>query len=171
MNKILFFALAIFAFSVHSNAQVIKTQIDGDFEGWEGETIFKMMNGQIWQQSSYAYMYHYAYSPEVIIYKTSSGYVMKVKDVEETINIVQINTSNSSNTNSQVIETQIDGDFEGWEGETIFKMMNGQIWQQSSYAYMYHHAYSPEVIIYETSRGYMMKVDGVEETINVIKLN
>ena len=29
-----------------------------------------------------------------------------------------------------VIETYIDGDFEGWEGETIWKMDNGQIWQQ-----------------------------------------
>ena len=170
MKKILFLALAIITVSVNLNAQVIETQIDGEFEGWEGETIFKMMNGQIWQQSSYAYMYSYAYSPEVIIYETSSGYVMKVDGVEETINVVQINANNSSNTISRVIETQIDGEFEGWEGETIFKMMNGQIWQQSSYAYMYSYAYSPEVIIYETSSGYVMKVDGVEETINVIKL-
>ena len=29
-----------------------------------------------------------------------------------------------------VIESKIDGEFEGWEGDTIFKMMNGQIWQQ-----------------------------------------
>jgi hypothetical protein len=33
-----------------------------------------------------------------------------------------------------VIETQISGEFKGWDGETIFKMMNGQIWQQSTYA-------------------------------------
>lgn len=75
------------------------------------------------------------------------------------------------NSSAQVIETQIDGDFEGWEGETIFEIMNGQIWQQSSYAYIYHCAYSPEVIIYNTSSGYVMKVEGVDETISVIKLN
>lgn len=97
MKRILFLTIAIVAFNFHLNAQVIETRIDGDFEGWEGETIFKMMNGQIWQQTSYAYMYHYAYSPEVIIYKTSSGYVMKVDDVEETINVVQINSTNSHN--------------------------------------------------------------------------
>ena len=90
MKKILFLALAIITVSVNLNAQVIETQIDGEFEGWEGETIFKMMNGQIWQQSSYAYMYSYAYSPEVIIYKTSSGYVMKVDGVEETINVIKL---------------------------------------------------------------------------------
>ena len=34
-----------------------------------------------------------------------------------------------------VIESQIDGEFEGWEGETVFVLTNGQIWQQSSYDY------------------------------------
>jgi len=49
-------------------------------------------------------------------------------------------------------------------------MMNGQIWQQSSYAYLYHYSYSPQVIIYKSSGGYIMKVDGVAETINVVNL-
>ena len=49
-----------------------------------------MTNGQIWQQSSYSYMYHYAYMPNVIIYDTSSGYVLKVEDVEETIYVTQL---------------------------------------------------------------------------------
>lgn len=149
---------------------VIETQIDGDFEGWEGETIFKLMNGQIWQQSSYDYTYHYAYSPEVLIYEFKGSWIMRVEDLDETIEVIQINTNNSSSLNNSVIETQIDGEFEGWEGETIFKMMNGQIWQQSSYAYLYHYAYSPQVIIYKSSGGYIMKVDGVAETINVVKL-
>jgi len=149
---------------------VTETQIDGEFEGWKGETIFKLMNGQIWQQSSYAYTYNYAYSPGVLIYEFKGSWIMRVEDLVETIEVIQINSNNSSSSNNSVIETQIDGDFEGWEGETIFKMMNGEIWQQSSYAYLYHYAYSPQVIIYKSSSGYVMKVDGVEETINVVKL-
>ena len=47
---------------------VIESQIDGEFEGWEGDTMFKLVNGQIWQQSSYAYTYSYAYMPDVMIY-------------------------------------------------------------------------------------------------------
>ena len=69
---------------------VIKSQIDGEFEGWEGETIFKLMNGQIWQQTSYDYTYHYAYMPEVEIYETTNGYILKVEDVDETIEVVRI---------------------------------------------------------------------------------
>jgi len=61
----------------------IETQIDGDFEGWEDETIYKLRNGQIWQQASYHYHYHYAYAPEVTIYSTSAGCVMRVSDDDD----------------------------------------------------------------------------------------
>lgn len=30
---------------------------------------------------------------------------------------------------TNIIETFIDGDFNGWEGNTIVKLQNGQIWQ------------------------------------------
>ena len=70
--------------------QVIETNIDGEFEGWDGETIFKMMNGSIWQQSSYAYTYHYAYMPDVIIYRKGGSYYMKVEDVDDEIQVRQI---------------------------------------------------------------------------------
>jgi hypothetical protein len=70
--------------------QVIETNIDGEFGGWEGETIFKMMNGSIWQQSSYAYTYHYAYMPNVIIYLKAGSYYMKVEGVDDEIQVRQI---------------------------------------------------------------------------------
>jgi hypothetical protein len=73
-----------------ASPQVIETCIEGDFEGWDGETIFKLCNGQIWQQSEYAYTYHYAYRPSVTIYRTASGYRMKVEDVAETIVVQRI---------------------------------------------------------------------------------
>lgn len=57
----------------------IETQIDGDFEGWEGETIYKLRNGQIWKQASY----HYAYAPEVTIYSTAGGCAMRVSDDDD----------------------------------------------------------------------------------------
>jgi hypothetical protein len=71
-------------------ANTIETQIDSDFEGWSGDTIFKLANGQIWQQSSYAYTYHYAYRPHVIIYKSGSGYRMKVDEMEDAIAVKRL---------------------------------------------------------------------------------
>ena len=66
-----------------------------------------------------------------------------------------------------IIESHINGTFQGWDGDTIFELRNGQVWQQASYSYAYHYAYSPEVFIYSTSGGYKMIVNGVSETIYV----
>jgi hypothetical protein len=63
----------------------IESAINGEFKGWDGETIFKLSNGQIWQQAEYDYMYSYSYSPDVTIYSTQSGCSMKVEDEDETI--------------------------------------------------------------------------------------
>jgi len=69
----------------------IEAQIDGAFHGWDGETIYKLRNGQIWQQASYHYHYHYAYAPEVIIYPSGGGCFMLVKgDDDEPIPVGRI---------------------------------------------------------------------------------
>ena len=41
--------------------KVVESRIDGEFTGWTGSTIFRLRNGQIWQQNKYDYYYHYAY--------------------------------------------------------------------------------------------------------------
>jgi hypothetical protein len=69
-----------------------------------------------------------------------------------------------------VIETEIDGDFEGWEGETVVKLMNGQIWQQTEYHYEYHYAFDPQVMIYQSGGQWKMKVDGTDEAVGVQRL-
>ena len=68
----------------------IESTISGEFEGWDGETIFKLDNGQIWQQAEYDYMYSYQYRPDVTIYQTSGGCLMKVEDENETILVRQV---------------------------------------------------------------------------------
>ena len=55
---------------------VIKATIVNDFNGWSGDTIFELDNGQIWKQSEYDYDYNYSYRPDAIIY--SNGYDYKI---------------------------------------------------------------------------------------------
>jgi len=68
------------------------------------------------------------------------------------------------------IESAITGDVEGWDGETIFKLDNGQIWQQAEYDYTYFYEYHPDVTIYQTSAGCRMKVEGEDETVVVMRI-
>ena len=78
-------AARVAAPAVAPTGDVIESQINGAFSGWDGDTIVKLMNGQIWQQSEYHYEYHYAYMPEVLIYSSGGGYKMKVEDLDEAV--------------------------------------------------------------------------------------
>jgi hypothetical protein len=84
MRTVLFITLASLLLIVPPQAQrVYEGQIDGDFNGWEDETIYKLMDGHIIQQSTYHYHYHYAYSPRVIIYKSHGAYKIHVEDDDD----------------------------------------------------------------------------------------
>ncbi|PKQ61195.1 hypothetical protein [Labilibaculum manganireducens] len=65
---------------------VIETRINGEFTGWEGETVVKLINGEIWLQQDYQIDYKYLFSPEILIYKSSSGvFKMKIEGVEKSV--------------------------------------------------------------------------------------
>jgi hypothetical protein len=65
---------------------------------------------------------------------------------------------------SAAIETAINGEFNGWNGATVYKMQDGSIWQQSVYHYHYHYAFDPNVLIYPSgSGGCRIKVDGDDD--------
>ena len=113
--------------------------------------------------------------PEAVILRDGRYFKLIIDGFDEPLVCIQLvepgrKTSSSSSSASDVIHSYIDGDFEGWEGETIFQLDNGQIWQQSSYAYMYHYAYHPEVMIFNAGGTWKMKVEDVDEMIEVMRL-
>ncbi|WP_226035409.1 hypothetical protein [Aquibacillus saliphilus] len=142
-------------------SNIIESQIDGTFYGWSGDTLFKLTNGQYWVQSNYAYNYHYAYRPHVQIIEKVNRYYLEVEGMNNSIEVRKL---------FSVIESVVTNDFNGWDGETIFELQNGQVWQQASYAYNYHYAYIPQIIIYESGGGYKLHVEGVTETLPVRRI-
>ena len=56
----------------------IVTRISGDFTGWDGRTIFKLENGQIWQQRAGGKYRYQANRPEVTLKRGNFGYYMKI---------------------------------------------------------------------------------------------
>jgi hypothetical protein len=67
-----------------------------------------------------------------------------------------------------VLRTQIEGDFEGWDGDTVFVLANGNVLKQMTYQYTYHYAYRPEVIVIDWGGALFLLVDGVEQTVGVV---
>ncbi|WP_283705697.1 hypothetical protein [Clostridium perfringens] len=139
---------------------VLSSIIDGEFYGYNDGMLFKLVNGQLWMQSRYKYRYCYSYRPRVDIISENNRFYIKPECMDEKAEVVRVN----------YIEDYIDGEFNGWEGETIFKLQNGQIWQQDEYDYEYNYEYSPNVLIYDSGCGWRMKVEGIESTIAVKRI-
>ena len=79
---------------------------------WEGETIVKLMNGQIWQQTEYHYDYHYAYMPNVLVYRPGGGYKMKVDGTEEAVDEGSVRPCVATAWQANRLQNQ----WQGWEG-------------------------------------------------------
>lgn len=70
-----------------------------------------------------------------------------------------------------VIESKIEGTFEGFNEGNIYKLDNGQLWEQTDFKYKYSYKYRPAVTIYKDGSAYYMKVDGVDGKAQVKLIN
>jgi len=68
----------------------IHSTIVGKFTGWSGSTVFKLANGQVWQQSSPADYETEMQNPEVIIKKLYFGYVLTLPGRGQTVFVTRI---------------------------------------------------------------------------------
>ena len=94
-----------------------------------------------------------------------------VKEIS-TIN-TQVNnsvTNSVTQTQSNTTTSRIKENFRGFKNGAIFKLTNGQIWEQTSYEYEYVYKYNPEVTIYKDGTTYYMLVDGMDTKVTVKKI-
>lgn len=62
-----------------STPTLIKSRIVGSFDGWTGNTQFRLANGEVWRQAGPGYFRTHMNSPKVVIKKLLFGYVMLVR--------------------------------------------------------------------------------------------
>ena len=67
------------------------------------------------------------------------------------------------------VESQLVGDLSGWTGKTVFRLKNGQVWQQNDSTSRYDSPRKePKVKIYPGMLGvYWMEFDGVKQRVKV----
>jgi hypothetical protein len=134
------------------------TQIEGEFSGFDDGAVFRLANGQTWQQARYRYRYHYAYRPQVEILSRAGGYVMRVLCMDDQVEVTPATV---------LCDGVIISEFSGFNGESVFEFNNGQRWQQAEYKYSYHYAYRPEATVVDGINGIILTVDGMDETVRV----
>ena len=57
-----------------------ETHIVGEFRGWDGATVFRLANGQIWQQRIKSKYRFRATDPAVTLVRGRFGYYLKLQD-------------------------------------------------------------------------------------------
>jgi len=73
MKRILMCFVASSLATLVSPALAYESQISGEFHGWDGSSIYELMDGTVIKQFNHHYHYHYAYSPEVVLYDGSGS--------------------------------------------------------------------------------------------------
>lgn len=136
----------------------IRSYIDGAFTGFHSAAVFKLGNGQVWQQSRYAYEYCYLYRPEVRIETDGSTDLLYVAGMNDPIEVRQARI---------LAHGQIVSDFKGFRDRERFKFSNGSEWEQSEYKYHYHYAYRPRAMVLDGVAGVVLMLDGVSATVKV----
>lgn len=131
--------------------QIYSGKIAGAFYGFNSNQLFKLANGTYWIQSKYRYWYHYKYRPQAVIVEVNGQFILTVEG--QSIPVRRVH---------EVWESRIAGRFEGWRGDTIYKLENRQIWQQSVYKYEYKYALRPDAIVFKLGSRYIMRVVGTE---------
>lgn len=69
------------------------------------------------------------------------------------------------------VESRIVGEFNGWNGNTVFKLENGQVWQQAATGYFTNvRLENPPVVIKKLLFGYLLTLPGQGETVFVRRI-
>lgn len=69
----------------------IRTRIVGEFRGWEGATVFRLENGQVWKQRLPGQWYYRASAPEVELSKNSMGWwMLRVLNADRAVGVTRI---------------------------------------------------------------------------------
>ena len=76
----------------------------------------------------------------------------------------------SATSTSGVIESTIVSEFSGLNHGNIYKLANGQIWEQTDFWIWYWYWVGPEVLIWSDNGIYKMKVDQIEHAVTVRRL-
>lgn len=60
----------------------IRSCIEGEFNGFDEANVYRLENGQVYQQTAHHYHYHYAFRPRVRIFRSGSGLMLEVEGVQ-----------------------------------------------------------------------------------------
>jgi hypothetical protein len=156
------------------------TSIDGWVKKVKRGTIFKTTSGNIYEVVDVVILLELEVRPNVTVLTDGQFYKLFIEGVRESLLCRKLNSgSRESVTSTDVIESRIIGvhddilnlgeygAFNGLKHGNIYKLDNGQIWEQVDLRIYIHIAVMPKVTIWQDGLIHKMKVDGIDEVVIV----
>ena len=154
----LIIAIICLCYESTTMSTTINSKIVGAFHGFHGGAVFRLTNGQAWQQKRYEYKYRYKFRPSVQIVSDGNAHMLYLDCMDEPIAVVRV---------SIVEEGTIVSEFNGFSDEARFEFESGRVWVPAEYKYHYHYAHRPHGIIVSGINGSQLSVEGMNETLRV----
>ena len=155
-----FFYIFFICITTINYISISSLYIDGNFYGSDGEMIVRLSDGTFWVQTNFSQHNCNLHNPKVELIQKHQRIYLKIRQCGN----IEIPVEQVTNA----FMSKIDGEFTGVGGETILKLKNGTIWQQSHYKYFYKYAFNPSCIAYYYN-GWKINILG--KTVKVRKLS
>ena len=68
------------------------------------------------------------------------------------------------------IDSNIEGEFEGWDEGKTFKLDNGSEWELSSFQFSFSFSFRPSAKIWRDGGRYFLEVEGMSDKVEVNQL-
>jgi hypothetical protein len=156
---------------------VEETSIAGSISGSIRKgTIFKTATGGIFEVTDYVYLYEYEYSPKVLVLRKGESYKLIIDGVSEALVCRRLNSTPTGTTKGPspespaVIESTITSEFNGFKHGNIYRLANGQIWEQTEVYIWVWVWVNPKVLIWNDGGIYRMKVEGIDHPVMVRRI-
>jgi hypothetical protein len=148
---------------------VKETMLDGTINKIEHGTLLKTTDGDVFEVSEFRIDIVILINPEVTVVTDGVNYKLIVDGVD---GVVLCNRVRGEGIGVGVyFESKIDGNFDGFEFGKLYKLQNGQVWEQTSYKISVRYRFAPTVFVWQSGSQWKMRIDGDDRTVSVKQIN
>jgi len=143
--------------------------------------IFKTTSANIYEVTGLTLQLVLELQPDVIVLRDGDTYKLIVDGFDEPLICKCISKSSTqryvspnnkyTDQSNTAFESTIISDFDGLDYGNIYKLANGQIWEQTEYWIWIWIWINPSVIIWNDGVGFKMKVDQINHAVKVKRIN
>lgn len=165
-----------------------ETGLEGSISGMvQLGRIFKTLSGNIYEVTGLTLQLVLELQPEVTVLRNGDTYKLIVEGFDEPLVCKCLNCSKSTTHSSSgslqskkssasetekptIVESYIISDFNGLKHGNIYKLANGQIWEQTEYWIWVWIWINPSVLIWNDNEIYRMNIEGIDHPVTVRRI-